>query len=485
MPSLTFIPIFAAALIMFRWGAEAWLAWLNRRHVRAHAGAVPAAFRDTVDDATYAKSVDYTLAKSRFGQFEEGWSTFVLLAFLFSGALALSLGWFHAHVGMSAWADAGWLFAVGVALSLPALPFDWWGQFQLEERFGFNTTTLKTWLLDRAKGLLLAVLLGYPLLVLILKLVGWMGDRWWLWAWLVLLGFQLVMMVLAPVVILPLFNKLTPLAEGSLRERLLQLGERTGFSAKTILVMDGSKRSRHSNAFFTGFGAFRKIVLFDTLIAQLNEPELEGRVGPRGRPLQARAHPQDARVVGGELVGRLRADRLAGEAGVVLRRVRFPGGRRRRARVAALRAAKRDGDVLVRPARQLLVAQARIRGRRLRRAGDGRDGVAHWRAEEADREEPVEPHAAPAVQRVALLASDLAGAGIGDGAGEWIEGEWMVDRKSGRRLPSFYLPSTLSIPCPDHLSGMVTVAPASMVILAILRREGVVAVGCWPTGLML
>ena len=275
MPSLTFIPILAAALIMFRWGAEAWLAWLNRRHVRAHAGAVPAAFRDTVDDATYAKSVDYTLAKSRFGQWEEGWGTLVLLACLFSGALALSLGWFHAHVGMSAWADAGWLFAVGVALSLPALPFDWWGQFRLEERFGFNTTTLKIWLLDRVKGLLLALALGYPLLVLILKLVGWMGDRWWLWAWLVLLGFQLVMMVLAPVVILPLFNKLTPLAEGSLRERLLQLGERTGFSAKTILVMDGSKRSRHSNAFFTGFGAFRKIVLFDTLIAQLSEPELE------------------------------------------------------------------------------------------------------------------------------------------------------------------------------------------------------------------
>jgi STE24 endopeptidase len=102
-----------------------------------------------------------------------------------------------------------------------------------------------------------------------------MGTQWWLWAWGAMMAFQLVMMVLAPVVILPLFNKLTPLAEGSLRDRLLKLGERTGFSAKTILVMDGSKRSRHSNAFFTGFGRFRKIVLFDTLIAQLSEPELE------------------------------------------------------------------------------------------------------------------------------------------------------------------------------------------------------------------
>jgi STE24 endopeptidase len=275
MSLLEFIPILAAVLILARWGAESWLALLNRRHVRAHSGEVPAAFRGTVDDATYAKSVEYTLARSRFGQAEEGWGTLVLLAVLFSGLLPLSLGWFRGAWASSAWADAGWLFAVGVALSLPGLPFDWWGQFRLEERFGFNTTTLGTWLLDRVKGLLLGAALGYPLLVLILKLVGWMGDRWWVWAWLVLLGFQLVMMVLAPVVILPLFNKLTPLPDGALRERLLKLGERTGFSAKTILVMDGSKRSRHSNAFFTGFGGFRKIVLFDTLISQLSEPELE------------------------------------------------------------------------------------------------------------------------------------------------------------------------------------------------------------------
>ena len=275
MSLLEFIPILAAVLILVRWGAESWLALLNRRHVRSHSGEVPAAFRGTVDDATYAKSVEYTLARSCFGQAEEGWGTLVLLAVLFSGLLPLSLGWVREAWASSAWADAGWLFAVGVALSLPGLPFDWWGQFRLEERFGFNTTTLGTWLLDRVKGLLLGAALGYPLLVLILKLVGWLGDRWWVWAWLVLLGFQLVMMVLAPVVILPLFNKLTPLPDGALRERLLKLGERTGFSAKTILVMDGSKRSRHSNAFFTGFGGFRKIVLFDTLISQLSEPELE------------------------------------------------------------------------------------------------------------------------------------------------------------------------------------------------------------------
>jgi STE24 endopeptidase len=145
----------------------------------------------------------------------------------------------------------------------------------LEARFGFNTSTQKTWWLDRLKGFLLALALGYPLLVLVLKFVEWTGDGWWLWAWGALLAFQIVMMVLGPVLILPLFNKFTPLPGGSLRERLVKLAERTNFRAKSIQVMDGSKRSRHSNAFFTGFGRFRKIVLFDTLIAQLAEPELE------------------------------------------------------------------------------------------------------------------------------------------------------------------------------------------------------------------
>ena len=275
MTLVKFIPLLTVVLILARWLAESGLAWLNRLHVQANSGEVPAAFRDTVDAATYAKSVSYTLAKSRFGQMEEGWGTAVLLAALWVGVLPASFAWFRARGTATAWTDAAWLFAVGVVLSLPSLPFDWWGQFRLEERFGFNTTTLKTWLLDRVKGFLLAAVLGYPLLVLILKLVGWMGASWWLWAWAVLLGFQLVMTVLAPVLILPLFNKLTPLPDGSLRDRLLKLGERTGFSAKTIFVMDGSKRSRHSNAFFTGFGRFRKIVLFDTLITQLSEAELE------------------------------------------------------------------------------------------------------------------------------------------------------------------------------------------------------------------
>jgi STE24 endopeptidase len=261
-------------LLVGKWAAQVWLARLNRQHVEAHAAAVPPAFAAVVDAPTYAKTVAYTLAKGRLETAELGYHAVVLAAVLFSGVLPWSYAWFAQHLGSSAWAMAGYLFATGVALSLPGLPLDWYAQFRLEERFGFNTSTRRLWWLDRLKGLLLGFALGFPLLALVLKLVEWTGPLWWLWAWATLLGFQLLMSVLAPVIILPLFNKFTPLPEGSLRDRLLQLAKRTAFRAHSIQVMDGSKRSRHSNAFFTGFGRFRKIVLFDTLVEQLAEVEL-------------------------------------------------------------------------------------------------------------------------------------------------------------------------------------------------------------------
>jgi STE24 endopeptidase len=262
-------------LVIVRWFTELWLSRLNRRHVLAHAGEIPPAFRGIIDELTYKKSVDYTLAKSKFAEAEDGYNTAVLIIFLFSGVLPWAFNLFSQGLGQSAWAMAAFLFAVGFVMSLPDLPFDWYSQFRLEEKFGFNTTTPKTWWLDRLKGLLLTVLLGYPLLVLILKIVEWTGGWWWLWAWAALLAFQMLMLVLAPVLIMPLFNKFTPLPEGGLRDRLLALAGRTQFHAQSIQLMDGSKRSRHSNAFFTGFGRFRKIVLFDTLVQQLTGPELE------------------------------------------------------------------------------------------------------------------------------------------------------------------------------------------------------------------
>jgi len=273
---MAFLPsIIALVLILARAIAELWLSRLNQRHVRAHANQVPLAFREMIDNTTYRRSVDYTLAKSRFGEAVTLFDVVLLIALLFSGVLPWTFEKFTATFGASVLAMASFLFAAGVVASVVSLPFAWYAQFKLEDRFGFNTTTLKTWIVDRFKGLLVALSLGFPLLVLVLKLIEWTGSYWWIWAAAVVIVFQLLLMLIAPAVIMPLFNKFTPLPEGSLRERLFALARRTDFPTRSIEVMDGSKRSRHSNAFFTGFGRLRKIVLFDTLTTQLAEPELE------------------------------------------------------------------------------------------------------------------------------------------------------------------------------------------------------------------
>ncbi len=265
----------AILLVVLKWLAQLWLERLNQKETVANSKAVPEAFRQTIDEATYKKGVEYTLAKGRFSRFELTYGTAVLVLVLASGILPLSYKWFSQQIGNSIWAMALYLVLAGLAFSILDWPLEWHEQFHLEERFGFNTSTAKTWWLDRFKGMLLALIMGVPLLALVLRIVPAAGAHWWLWAWGIVLVFQLLMVVLGPILIMPLFNKFTPLPEGSLRQRLLGLGERTGFHAKTIQVMDGSKRSKHSNAFFTGFGRFRKIVLFDTLINQLSEPELE------------------------------------------------------------------------------------------------------------------------------------------------------------------------------------------------------------------
>ena len=267
--------IVALLLILARGITQLCLSRLNQRHVRANANEVPQAFREIIDEPTYRRSVDYTLAKSRFGEIADAFDFLLLIAVLFSGVLPLAFGKFTANFGRSVWAMASFLLVMGIALNVLALPFDWYAQFKLEERFGFNTTTMKTWIIDRVKGFLLALLLGYPLLALVLKLIEWTGASWWLWAAAVVIAFQLLLLLISPAIIMPLFNKFTPLPEGALRGRLFALAQRTNFPTRSIDVMDGSKRSRHSNAFFTGFGRFRKIVLFDTLVAQLSEPELE------------------------------------------------------------------------------------------------------------------------------------------------------------------------------------------------------------------
>src|SRR6266403_2083974 len=240
--------VIALVLILARAIAELLLSRLNQRHGRAHANEVPPAFREMVDAPTYRRSVDYTLAKSRFGDVVTLFDAVLLIAVLLTGILPWAFGSFTAAFGTSVLAMAGFLFATGFAFSIVSLPFAWYAQFKLEDRFGFNTTTV----------------------------IAWAGPNWWIWAAAVVIAFQLLLLLIAPAVIMPLFNKFTPLPDGStLRERLFALARRTDFPTRSIEVMDGSKRSHHSNAFFTGFGRFRKIVLFDTLVAQLAEPELE------------------------------------------------------------------------------------------------------------------------------------------------------------------------------------------------------------------
>jgi STE24 endopeptidase len=267
--------VIALVLILARVVTELWLSGLNHCHVRERANEVPPEFRGIIDAAMYRRSVDYTLAKSRFGDIVNVFDTVVLIGVLFSGLLPWAFARFSVSLGSSTLAMAGFLFLTGIALSIPELPFVWYAQFKIEERFGFNTTSMKTWIADRIKALLLALLLGYPLLALVLKLIEWTDTNWWFWAAVVVIAFQLLLLLIAPAIIMPLFNKFTPLPEGELRQRLFALAQRTHFPTRSIEVMDGSKRSRHSNAFFTGLGRFRKIVLFDTLTAQLTEPELE------------------------------------------------------------------------------------------------------------------------------------------------------------------------------------------------------------------
>lgn len=262
--------------MVLRLAGELALSALNRAEVRRHAEAPPPAAAAIMDLETYRKSVAYTLAKSRFGGITGIFDTGVTALVLFSGVLP----WLFVRVAgwgaeQAVWSHAVFVLLAMLLLSVPSLPFEWWEQFRLEEKFGFNKSTVGLWVMDKIKGTVLMFAIGFPLLWALLSLVTWTGPSWWLWGFGLMFGFQLLMLVLYPKLILPLFNKLTPLPEGELRGRLLALGDRTGFRASTIEVIDGSKRSGHSNAYFTGFGRFRRIVLFDTLIAQLTAEELE------------------------------------------------------------------------------------------------------------------------------------------------------------------------------------------------------------------
>lgn len=272
---MTWLFWLVGALIILQLSAQLLLEAMNRAEARRHAQQCPPALAAVMDAATYAKSVEYTLAKSRFSSVETVYASLMLGLILGSGALPWFWAKFNALAPGAAWSGALFLIGTMLLLGLPGLPLEWWSQFRLEAKFGFNQSTLRLWVTDQLKSWLLSFAIGFPLLWALLALVGWVGAHWWIWGFALLFGFQLLMFVLYPKLIMPLFNKLTPLPEGEARTRLMALADRTGFLCQTIEVMDGSKRSAHSNAFFTGFGRFRRIVLFDTLMAQLGQAEIE------------------------------------------------------------------------------------------------------------------------------------------------------------------------------------------------------------------
>ncbi|RZL62515.1 MAG: M48 family peptidase [Variovorax sp.] len=272
--SLLFTSAFAAALVAGLL-VKFWLASRQVRHVALHRGTVPAAFAQTITLAAHQKAADYTIAKARFGLVEMAWGAALLLAWTLLGGLDLLnkvlLVWMGGGMGQ----QLALLAAFALIGGLLELPFTLWQTFRLEERFGFNKMTFKLWLVDTFKSTLIGALIGLPIAALILWLMGAAGTLWWLWAWAAWMGFNLLLMLVYPTFIAPLFNKFKPLDDPTLKARVTALMQRCGFAAKGLFVMDGSTRSAHANAYFTGFGASKRVVFFDTLLSQLSVGEVE------------------------------------------------------------------------------------------------------------------------------------------------------------------------------------------------------------------
>jgi STE24 endopeptidase len=268
--SVLFVSFFMLTLVL-----RFWLANRHVRHILRHRDRVPAEFAAKIPLAAHRKAADYTVTRTRFGLVTLLVNSALLIAFTLLGGLqALSTALLHA-AGPGMMHQIGLIVAFAVISGVIDLPFEWYRQFVIEQRFGFNKMTTKLWLADMVKGALVGAVIGLPLLWVVLTLMERSGDLWWLYAWLVWSGFQLLMMVLYPTLIAPLFNKFTPLSDDSLKQRIEGLMARVGFAAKGLFVMDGSKRSAHGNAYFSGFGANKRIVFFDTLLERLAPQEIE------------------------------------------------------------------------------------------------------------------------------------------------------------------------------------------------------------------
>ena len=252
-----------------------WLASRQIRHVAQHRESVPGSFSKTVTLAAHQKAADYTIAKTRFGLLELAIGAAVLLGWTLLGGLDALNGSLLQLMGPGMAQQIALLVAFVLIGGLIDLPLAWYQTFVIEERFGFNKMTLRLWLADLVKSSLVGALIGLPIVALILWLMGAAGTRWWLWAWAVWMGFNLLLLMVYPTFIAPLFNKFKPLDDEVLKGRVTALMQRCGFAAKGLFVMDGSKRSAHANAYFTGFGAAKRVVFYDTLLAKLSPGEVD------------------------------------------------------------------------------------------------------------------------------------------------------------------------------------------------------------------
>ena len=264
-----------AAFLLAGVTVKFWLASRQIRHVAQHRDAVPAKFQGIVTLSAHQKAADYTVAKTRFGLLELAFGTAVVLAWTLLGGLdALNRSLLHL-LGGGMIQQLALLAAFALISGAVDLPFTLYHTFVIEQRYGFNKMRLRLWLVDLAKSMAVGALIGLPIAALILWLMRAAGPLWWLWAWGAWMAFNLLLLVVYPSFIAPIFNKFKPLDDETLKARVTALMQRCGFAAKGLFVMDGSKRSAHANAYFTGFGVAKRVVFYDTLLAKLSPAEVD------------------------------------------------------------------------------------------------------------------------------------------------------------------------------------------------------------------
>jgi STE24 endopeptidase len=266
--------VFALALCASL-GLKFWLASRQIRHVARHRASVPSAFADKITLPAHQKAADYTISKTQFGVLELAWGATMTLGWTLMGGLSLLNQLLLEALGSGLVQQVTLLAAFVVLNALLDMPFTLYQTFVIEERFGFNKTSRGLWLKDLAKSVALSAAIGLPLAALIVWMMGATGAWWWLWTWGVWMGFNLLALLIYPTWIAPWFNQFKPLEDAELKTRVTALMARCGFSSKGFFVMDGSKRSAHANAYFTGFGASKRVVFYDTLLAQLSPAEVD------------------------------------------------------------------------------------------------------------------------------------------------------------------------------------------------------------------